>query len=66
MNLSPHPSKHPIKVGINSSLPGATYQGIHGKDLYEMIKDYVDNNNVDIVELMKENNIQKLLKYYEP
>ena len=33
---------------------------------YEMIKDYVDNNNVDIAELMKENNIQKLLKYYEP
>ena len=33
---------------------------------YEMIKDYVDNTNVDIVELMKENNIQKLLKYYEP
>ena len=33
---------------------------------YEMIKDYVDNNNVDVVELMKENNIQKLLKYYEP
>ena len=31
-----------------------------------MIKDYVDNTNVDIVELMKENNIQKLLKYYEP
>ena len=33
---------------------------------YEMIKDYVDYNNVDVVELMKENNIQKLLKYYEP
>ena len=33
---------------------------------YEMIKDYVDNTNVDIVELMKENNIQKLPNIMNP
>ena len=33
---------------------------------YEIIKDYMDINNLDIIELMKENNIQKLLKHYEP
>ncbi len=33
---------------------------------YEMIKDFVEKNEIEIKDLIKENDIQKLLKHYEP
>ena len=33
---------------------------------YKMIRDYAENNDVSIIDIVKEKNMQKLLKYYEP